>query len=166
MISLGLLARGASLRVEVVPEIARDFGFGDARLVAVNGGSGFEGTFIWGEIGNQLGKAAKFSKVWRDGAKSPSEKDWIELIGEDPTLILLDELPPYFDYPVTRQVGQGNLAQVTTYTLSNLLFVSLKLSSDREWPRLQFAKPFRLASARAILSVAGRTELVTFREFL
>jgi hypothetical protein len=127
MIALGLLARSASLRAEVVPEIARDAAFGDARLVAVNGRSGFEDTFIWGEIANQLGKTAQFSKFWRDGAKAPSEKDWIDLIGDDPTLILLDELPPYFDYAVTRQVGQGNLAQVTTYALSNLLSASLKL---------------------------------------
>jgi hypothetical protein len=55
------------------------------------------------------------------------KKDWIDLIGDDPTLILLDELPPYFDYAVTRVVGSGNLAQVTTYALSNLLSASLKL---------------------------------------
>jgi hypothetical protein len=127
MIALGLLARSSQLRNEIVPEIARDAGFGDASLVAVNGRLGFEETFVWGEIANQLQKGAQFSKFWRDGAKAPSEKDWIDLIGDDPTLILLDELPPYFDYAVTRVVGNGNLAQVTTYALSNLLSASLKL---------------------------------------
>lgn len=127
MVALGLLARDAKLRAEVVPEIAQDATFGEAKLVAVNGRFGFEETFIWGEIANQLGKGAQFSKFWRDGAKAPSEKDWIELLGEDPTLILLDELPPYFDYAVTRVVGNGNLAQVTTYALSNLLSAALKL---------------------------------------
>ena len=127
MIALGLLARNSELRDEIVPEIARAAAFGDARLVAVNGRLGFEETFVWGEIANQLGKSAQFSKFWRDGAKGPSETDWIELIGDDPTLILLDELPPYFDYAVTRVVGDGNLAQVTTYALSNLLAASLKL---------------------------------------
>ena len=73
----------------------------------MNGRFGFEETFLWGEIANQLGKGAQFSKFWRDGAKAPSEKDWIDLIGDDPTLILLDELPPYFDYAVTRIVGNG-----------------------------------------------------------
>jgi len=62
-------------------------------------------------------KSAEFSKFWREGAKAPSETDWIALIGEEPTLILLDELPPYFDYAVTRVIGKGNLAQVTTYAL-------------------------------------------------
>jgi hypothetical protein len=40
---------------------------------------------------------------------------------------LLDELPPYFDYAVTRGVGDGNLAKVTTFALSNLLSAALKL---------------------------------------
>ena len=127
MIALGLLARDSGLREEIVPEIARDATFGDARLVAVNGRLGFEETFLWGEIANQLQKGAHFSKFWRDGAKAPSEKDWVDLIGDEPTLILLDELPPYFDYAVTRVVGNGNLAQVTTYALANLLAASLKL---------------------------------------
>lgn len=125
MIALGLLARDSSLRSEVVPEIARDAPFGDAKLVAVNGRIGFEETFLWGEIANQLKKSAQFSKFWRDGARAPAEPDWIELIGDEPTLILLDELPPYFDYAVTRLVGNGNLAQVTTYALSNLLSAAL-----------------------------------------
>lgn len=127
MIALGLLARDSTLRAEIVPEIAREAAFGNAKLVAINGRIGFEETFLWGEIANQLGKGAQFSKFWRDGPKAPSEPDWIELLGEDPTLILLDELPPYFDYAVTRSVGGGTLAQVTTYALSNLLSAALKL---------------------------------------
>ena len=127
MIALGLLARDSALRADIVPDLARSSAFGDARLVALNGRIGFEETFVWGEIARQLDKIAEFSKFWRDGAKAPSETDWINLIGEEPTLILLDELPPYFDYAVTRVVGNGNLAQVTTYALSNLLSASLKL---------------------------------------
>jgi len=127
MIALGLLARDSSLRAQLVPEIARASAFGNAQLVAVNGRVGFEEIFVWGEIARQLNKAAEFSKFWRDGAKAPSETDWIQLIGEEPTLILLDELPPYFDYAVTRTIGGGNLAQVTTYALSNLLSAALKL---------------------------------------
>jgi hypothetical protein len=57
-----------------------------------------------------------------------TDKDWIILIGDEPTLILLDELPPYFDYAITRSVGGGTLAQVATYALSNLLAASLKLN--------------------------------------
>lgn len=127
MIALGLLARDAELRKAIVPELAKETSFGDAKVVAINGRGGFEETFIWGEIACQLGKESEFSKFWKDGPRAPSEKDWIALIGDTPTLILLDELPPYFDYAITRPVGGGNLAQVTTYALSNLLSASLKL---------------------------------------
>jgi hypothetical protein len=59
--------------------------------------------------------------------KAPTEPDWIQLIGDEPVLILLDELPPYFEYAQTRQVGGGTLAQVVTFALSNLLAAALKL---------------------------------------
>lgn len=127
MIALGLLARDPGLRARIVPEMARASAFDNAKLVAVNGRRRFEEIFIWGEIARQLGKAADFSKFWRDGAKGPSETDWIELFGDEPTLILLDELPPYFDHAITQPIGGGNLAQVTTYALSNLLSAALKL---------------------------------------
>jgi hypothetical protein len=128
MIALGLLAKDANLRASIVPDLAGEAPFGNAKIVALNGRMGFEDSFVWGEIAIQLGKESTFSKFWKDGPKAPSEKDWISLIGDDPTLILLDELPPYFDYAVTRPVGGGTLAQVTTFALSNLLSASLKLS--------------------------------------
>lgn len=127
MLALGLLARNSDLRKTVVPDIAVAAPFGNAKVVAVNGRLGFEEHFLWGEIANQMGKLGEFSKFFKEGAKAPSEKDWLDLIGDDPTLILLDELPPYFDYAVTRQVGGGTLAQVTTYALANLLSAAAKL---------------------------------------
>jgi hypothetical protein len=127
MIALGLLARDEALRKAITPDLAKDATFGDAKVVAINGRMKFEDIFLWGEIANQLGKKSEFSKFWKDGADAPSEKDWINLIGDDSTLILLDELPPYFDYAITRLVGGGTLAQVTTYALANLLSASLKL---------------------------------------
>src|SRR5260370_29812674 len=77
MIALGLLARDSSLRAEIVPEIAREAAFGDARLVAEEGRSGFEQTFVGGEIATQLGRGAQFSKIWRAGAKAPAGTDWV-----------------------------------------------------------------------------------------
>jgi hypothetical protein len=127
MVALGLLAKSPTLRESVVPEIASSAPFASAKVIAINGRLGFEEHFLWGEIAHQMGKASEFSRFWRDGAKAPSETDWIQLIGDEPTLILLDELPPYFDYAFTRQVGAGNLAQVTTYALSNLLTAAIKL---------------------------------------
>jgi len=62
MIALGLLARDGALRGTIVPEIAREATFGNAKIVAVNGRAGFEDTFIWGEIAIQLRKESAFSK--------------------------------------------------------------------------------------------------------
>lgn len=127
MVAFGLLARDRELRKKVMKEVDQIAPFENAQVVAINGRLGFEEQFIWGEIAKQLGKESDFAKFWKDGAKAPSEKDWIGLIGDQPTLVLLDELPPYFDYAVTRQVGGGTLAQVTTYALSNLLAAAAKL---------------------------------------
>jgi hypothetical protein len=71
MIALGLLARDSSLRSEIVPEIARDAVFGDASLVALNGRLGFEETFVWGEIANQLGKGAQFYEILARRCQGP-----------------------------------------------------------------------------------------------
>ncbi len=127
MVAFGLLARNSELRRTVVPQIAAEAPFDRANVVAVNGRAVPRDRFLWGEIAAQLGKAPLFAKFWKDGADAPLESDWIELIGDQPTLILLDELPPYFDYAVTRPVGAGTLAQVTTFALSNLLSAALKL---------------------------------------
>ena len=64
---------------------------------------------------------------WVDGPRGVDEAKWIEIIGETPTLILLDELPPYLLNATTRAVGKGSLADVVTYTLSNLLTAAIKL---------------------------------------
>jgi hypothetical protein len=68
-----------------------------------------------------------FLPYWQNGAVAPDHNAWKTLIGNEPTLILLDELPPYFDNAITRKVGDGNLAQVTTYALSTLLSAVLEL---------------------------------------
>jgi hypothetical protein len=126
MVAFGLIARHAALREREVPDLASAAPFDAAKVVAFSGRQ-YPEHFLWGEIANQLGKAEVFRKYWRNGASAPDEPAWIELIGDEPTLILLDELPPYFDYAVTRSVGAGTLAQVATAALSNLFAAALKL---------------------------------------
>jgi len=55
----------------------------------------------------------------------------VELASEDllkgePVIILLDELPPYFDNARSIQIGASNLAEVTATALSNLLIAANK----------------------------------------
>ena len=71
MIALGLLAKDPRLRAEIVPDIAQEAPFTEAKLVALNGRAVPDDAFIWGEIARQLGKPEAFSKFWREGPKAP-----------------------------------------------------------------------------------------------
>ena len=68
MIALGLLARDAGLRSEIVPDTAREAVFGDARLVAVNGRLGLNVRL--GRDCESVGKGRAVFKVlerWGEG---------------------------------------------------------------------------------------------------
>lgn len=128
MVAFGLIAKSAALRTKVLDEagINAPNGFGDAKVVAISGRNPTD-NFIWGEIARQLGREDAFRKFWENGARAPGEKDWVELIGDRPTLIMLDELAPYLDYAQTRELGSGTLANVVTYALANLFSAAIKL---------------------------------------
>jgi hypothetical protein len=127
MVALGLLAKHPHLRAEVLPaELAERLDFGPARIAACNGRNDPE-HYIWGEIAEQLGRADLMRPYWIEGPRGVDEKKWLEIIGEEPTLILLDELPPYLLNASTRSVGKGSLADLVTYSISNLLTAAMKL---------------------------------------
>jgi len=127
MIALGLLAKSAQLRKTYAATIPHISGFGDARVVAVNGRSIERGRHIWGEIITQLGKAEEGAKFWRDGPVPPTESEWTGLLGDAPLLILLDELPPYIDQATAIGSGDGNLARLAKFALTNLFSAALGL---------------------------------------
>ncbi len=94
MNAIGLLAKHPGLRAEVLPaELADRLDFGPARIAAFNGRNDPD-HFIWGEIAIQLGQAELIRPYWIDGPRGVDEKKWLEILGDEPTLILLDELPP------------------------------------------------------------------------
>ncbi len=126
MVALGLLAKHPGLRPDVLPaDLAERLDFGPARIAAFNGRNDPE-HFIWGEIAEQLGQAELIRPYWIDGPRGVDEKKWLEIIGDQPTLILLDELPPYLLNADTRAVGRGSLADLVTYSLGNLLSAAIK----------------------------------------
>ncbi len=55
------------------------------------------------------------------------QQAWKKIIGNDPTLIMLDELPPYLDNASTRVIGEGTLATMVTYSLGTLMSAALEL---------------------------------------
>lgn len=126
MIALGLLARLPTLRKRILASA----GLGDelegvARVVAITGRRN-PAHYLWGEIAAQLGKAESFRRFWADGPRAPDEPDWKALLGNEPTLIMFDELPSWFDYAVVQQVGGGTLANVARYALANLFEAARK----------------------------------------
>jgi hypothetical protein len=126
LVGFGLLARDPSLRAKYCAGMAHASEFQTAAIAAFNGRNNPD-HFFWGEIANQLGKGEQFRAFWTGGPKAPDEKDWLKLFeGDQPVLILLDEMPPYFHYLDTQKVGNGTVADIATRAFANLLTASGK----------------------------------------
>jgi hypothetical protein len=129
MIALGLLARHARLRPEVLPsELNERIDFGKARIAAFNGRNNPD-NYVWGEIASQLGEEEAIKPYWVNGPKAVDQRQWKAIIGDQPTLILLDELPPYLQNASTQMFGNGTLADMAVYSLSALMSAALELPS-------------------------------------
>ncbi|HEY7710783.1 MAG TPA: DUF499 domain-containing protein, partial [Candidatus Entotheonella sp.] len=121
MIALGLLAKHPELRRQVMGEFdeAHD-ALGPVRVVAFSGRESDAPLGIWGSIAEQLGKKAAF-KDYYSPLSAPGQTAWVNLLQGEPLLILLDELPPYFENARAKPIGNSDLSVVTTTALSNLL---------------------------------------------
>jgi len=121
LVGFGLLARHPQLRSKYCGGETNAKMFEVARVAAFNGRNS-PPHFFWGEIAQQLGKPNVFQEFWASGPKAPDEKAWLRLFdGNDPILILLDEMPPYFEDLATRPVGAGTVADIATRAFANLL---------------------------------------------
>lgn len=117
MVALGLLSQNPSLRKKILGGTST---FDEEiRVVAYTGRESDIPYGIWGEIAKQLGKEELFKDYYAP-LKAPGQSAWINLLKGQPTLILLDELPPYLEYARTITAGTGTLADITTNALSNL----------------------------------------------
>jgi hypothetical protein len=127
MIALGLLARHPELRRQVLPaSLMSNITVGEVRVAAFNGRNNPE-NYIWGEIASQLGEDEAVKPYWVNGPRAVDQAGWKKIIGDKPTLIMLDELPPYLENASTTVIGQGTLATVTIYTLACLMSAALEL---------------------------------------
>jgi Protein of unknown function (DUF499)/Chitobiase/beta-hexosaminidase C-terminal domain len=129
MVSFALIAKSPAVRQKVLDEanIPVRTGFGAARIVAFSGRNNPD-HYFWGEIARQLGKSdTSFNKHWLNGPKGPDERAWIELIGDEPTVILIDEIAPWFRMAHAVPIGQGTLASHGEYALANLRDAARKL---------------------------------------
>lgn len=121
MITLGLLAQHPEIRQKVLGEhYDRSAQPEGVRVIGFSGRENDAPLGIWGSLAEQLGKKELFSAYYSP-LQAPGQSAWINLLTGPPTLILLDELPPYFQDAKSKTVGNSDLAQVTTTALSNLL---------------------------------------------
>lgn len=120
MIGLALLAKNPSIRENVMGE-----GFAknipdSIKVVAFNGRESDAPYGIWGSIADQLGKK-EFFKEYYAPLQAPGKTAWVNLLKGEKLLILLDELPPYFENAKSKTIGNTDLSVVTNNALSNLL---------------------------------------------
>jgi Protein of unknown function (DUF499)/Chitobiase/beta-hexosaminidase C-terminal domain len=120
MLVFGLLGHEPSLRPSVMDEIYKPEGLERVRVISFSGRESDAPLGIWGAIAEQLGKREQFHDYYTP-LQAPGQKAWINLLKGEPTLILLDELSPYFTAAKSKMIGNSDLAQVTAIALSNLL---------------------------------------------
>ncbi|MEQ1754678.1 MAG: DUF499 domain-containing protein [Micropepsaceae bacterium] len=120
MIALGLLARQPELRKKVLAHKDPAPNLGRCRVVGFNGRNTDAPGGIWGSIAEQLGKFSEFASFVAPMLNAPGPEAWKKLLGGDPLIIFLDELPPYLEYAVSVPVGNGDLGLVTSTALANL----------------------------------------------
>jgi len=120
MIALGLLAQDPELRRKILGKNSPGATLGNVRVVGFTGRQSDAPLGIWGSIAEQLGKKEVFNNYYSP-LQPPGVTAWINLLKGEPTVIMLDELPPYLEYAKSREIGNSDLAVVTTTALSNLL---------------------------------------------
>ena len=120
LVAFGLLAKHPEHRVPVMDGFYTPGALGPVRVVAFSGRESDTPLGIWGAIATQLGKKGQFADYYTP-LSAPGQTAWINLLKGDPLLILLDELPPYFEYAKSKTIGNSDLSVVTATALSNLL---------------------------------------------
>lgn len=119
LIAFALLAQDDGLRHRIIPTVASGATFGSAKVVIFNGHQN-PSNFLWGEIAERLGRPETMTRFWKDGAKTPGVDDWVAALGNEPVLILLDELPSYLQMAEGQAVGNSTLADITIGALERL----------------------------------------------
>jgi len=119
LITLGMLAKHPEFRAAVLPGLPDAAALPPVRVIAFSGRESDVPNGIWGEIARQVEKQSDF-KDYYSPLKAPGRSAWINLLKGEPTLILLDELPPYLDNARSIAVGNSDLSRVTATALTNL----------------------------------------------
>lgn len=121
LLTFGLLAKHPEYREKVMGKIYKtDPDLGPVKVVAFSGRESDAPLGIWGTIADQLGKKELFKDLYSP-LQAPGQTAWETLLSGQTVLILLDELPPYFENARSKAIGNSDLAHVSATALSNLL---------------------------------------------
>ena len=121
LLVLGLLARHPKFREKVMGSFYKSDPFlGAVKVIAFTGRESDAPLGIWGTVAKQFDKKEHFKDCYAP-LQAPGQKAWENLFKGETVLILLDELPPYFENAKSKAIGNSDLAQVTATALSNLL---------------------------------------------
>jgi len=121
LLTLGLLAKHPEFRPKVMGKFHQiDKDLGEIKVVAFTGRESDSPLGIWGSIATQLGKKDHFKDLYSP-LQAPGQTAWEKLLENEAVLILLDELPPYFENARSKAIGNSDLAKVSATALSNLL---------------------------------------------
>lgn len=129
MIALGLLAQNSALRQQILGNKNPAPNLGSCRVAGFNGRSTDAPGGIWGSLAEQLGKAEQFARYVSPMLSAPGPEAWKQLLGSEPLVLFLDELPPYLAYAVAVPVGNADLGVVTTTALANLFVAVAEMSN-------------------------------------
>jgi len=121
LLALGLLAKHPEFRQPVMGAFYDpDPSLGPVKVIAFSGRESDVPFGIWGSLAEQLGKRELFSDLYAP-LRAPGQTAWERLLAGERLLILLDELPAYFAYASSVQIGNSDLTRVTATALANLL---------------------------------------------
>jgi hypothetical protein len=90
------------------------------RVVAFTGRESDAAYGVWGAVAQQLNKK-EFFKDYYSPLSPPGQTAWANLLKGEPTIIMFDELPPYFAQAKSKAIGNSDLSVITTTALANLL---------------------------------------------
>lgn len=119
LIAFGLLAANPALRKEILPRLVSGEEFGAAKVVIFNGHQNPD-SLLWGYVAEKLGRGDVMAPFWQKGARSPGVDEWAAVLGDEPVLILLDELPSYLQMAQGEPVGNSTLGDLTIGALERL----------------------------------------------
>lgn len=120
LLALGLLAKHPEYRRRIMAGFYVPGEIGPVRVVAFSGRESDAPLGLWGAIADQLGKKEQFAAYYAP-LSAPGQTAWVNLLQGEPLVIMLDELPPYFENAKAKTIGHSDLSVVTATALSNLL---------------------------------------------